>query len=294
MLALVVATPASATPYSWREVADTVASVARAFASKQEDGGRPAGAAYGFDIRRICQDDQRTFIATVESEGCDEGGCSGRREALARMAAELAEAARPPLQDMAGDAQARMFVPQGLELDSSTTVAAEILKLRAAHDLLLRGWMDPLTTSQDVGDHDRWLLLTRSWCGVTRSNAEFVASYLGQYGFSKDRRGEAAAVVNIAIHSAWDPSLTRPIRAAVDPAFDSGDLPGYYAAQIIDIDAMANEGGQRIGTLHSCSRGLAYPDPPILDPEAAPALRRRLGLSSLPEWLSARSRNCAP
>lgn len=292
LLALGIATPARATPYSWQEVANTVASLARAFGAKEDRGVRSADPEYGFDVRRICLDDEQTFIATVVFEGCDEGDCSARRDALTRMAAELAKDARQLEMAAADETQARIFLPQGLDMDSSTTVPEEIVKLRAAHDLRLRGWMDPLSLSGDDGDHDRWLLLARSWCGVTRSNADFVASYLRQYGFSKERRGEAAAIVNIAIHSAWSPALTRPIRAAVDPAFESGDLPGYYAAQIIDIDAMANEGGQRIGTLHSCSGDVAYPDPAILEPEAAPTLRRRLGLPSLAEWISARSRSC--
>lgn len=141
-------------------------------------------------------------------------------------------------------------------------------------------------------DRDRWLLLSRMWCGLTRQNAHAAIDYIEQFGFSPDNPRIAPAVINIAIHAAWDADLTRPMAERAEAAFDRGALSGYYAGQLLDIHTMASDGLQRVGTLFSCKDGAAHPDPPLADAENVDALRRRYGFEPLADAIASRSRSC--
>lgn len=153
--------------------------------------------------------------------------------------------------------------------------------------------MDPLSISGERTERDAWLLLSRTWCGVTQSNALAAAAYLEANGFKSTDRGLPPTIVNIAIHAAWNPTLTGPLRLQTETAFERGEVAGYYAGQLIDIDAMASAGGQKIGTLYSCEGGIAYLDPPLLDGEGSEHLRARYGFQPLAVSLATRSRSCA-
>lgn len=290
LAATIMVSPAKAEPYSWREMVQSLESISGTF----ETGAATAGPAYAFDLGRLCQDDAATFAATVVGEGCADGGCSTRREGLAgeakALAAEMEQRINDP-ETLAGSDAAR-FVPPGLRLTSVPRTAAEQLRLRAAHDLWLRSWSDPMLASSDRPGRDRWMLVSRVWCVATRGNADAAIAYVDQFGFSPEDPAIAPTIINIAIHAAWDRALTYPLHQNAEAAFGRGELAGFYAAHLADIDAMATTGQQRVGTLFSCERGVAYPDPPMADPEAVETVRESYGFGTLDDAIASRSRTC--
>ena len=290
--ALLMAEPAHADTYSWRGMIETLEGIARSF-DRASVGDAPAIEPYGQDLRPICQDSLEQFVAKVAAQGCRDGACGRRPMALARqvraLAGELSNSIQGP--DALTNSNAALFLPSGLTLTSSPEGGENELRLRAAHDLWLRGWMDPLAASSSPADRDRRLVLSRLWCGMTRDNAIAAAGYLDHHGFSPP--AIAPAVVNIAIHATWDPGLSRRLYVQAEVAFERGDLAGYYAGQLVDIDAMASTETQRLGTLFSCADGRAFPDPPLADPASADRLRHRYGYGPLAAAITARSRTCA-
>ena len=291
--ATLATSPARAEPSDWREMTRTLVDVADTLAAPSVLAGPEAGA-YGYDLRRICQDDTPTFSVMLAAEDCPDGDCVARRGMLAGKAKALAVELEQRIQqpDAGSGSNAALFIPPGLTLSSLPGNPVEQLRLRSAHDLWLRAWSDPLLASFQRSDRDRWLLLSRVWCGVTRANAHAAVTYVDQAGFSPDDPAVTPAIINIAIHAAWDPALTRPLAERAEAAFDRDQLAGYYAGQLADIDSMASTGMQRVGTLFSCGNGAAYPDPPLADAPNVEAVRRRYGFGPLDAAIASRSRSC--
>lgn len=283
--------------YDWRKMQESLKSLSVAFdRDTAQAHAAPQSSAYDFDLRRICADSVEIFAESVVRERCADGGCVGRRKGLSEKAGALASQLEQRIKTDSNDDKADLFVPEGMMLTSEGAHGVSELALRASHDLWMRAWTDPLTASAVTDDRDQWLLLTRVWCGLTRSNALRAREYLAEFGFPAAETPESRvllpAMVNIAIHAAWDAELTGPIHEYSQAAFERDQLHGYYAANLLDIDVMADSGKQAVGTLFSCENGRAYPDPPLAQPDVVAELRDKYGFPPLAETLAARSSRC--
>lgn len=217
---------------------------------------------------------------------------------MERIARGLAEEVSVRLDDDAPNAD--VFLRPGMELKSSLTDRAEALSFRSAHDQWLSAWSIPkkVMANENAVARDEARIMDRVWCDMVRENAKAAISHVDEFGFPSDvpDSGQGhlvAALVNIAIHVAWDPEFTAPLRAASDHAFDHGRLSGYHAAYLVDIDTMAARSEQRVGFLWACENGRAYPAPPLISEAEAADLRRLYRLPTLEEAAESRSRRCA-
>lgn len=290
---------ASATPYDWQSIVRHFRAIEAAVLDSPDDPQATVGDSLSLsdDFRLSCAEELGTFARKLVLSGCpDAADCRTRRGNLAETARGLADETPARIQVVNGDARA--FLHSGLALTSSVPEGPEALRLRSAHDQWFRGWLDPLaeTRADSRTQSDRELIMNKVWCAVTRDNAEAAIAYLAASGFPSDGPGGDAslvpALINIAIHAAWDPALTAPFRIAGDQAFSAGRLSGHSAAYLVDIDTMAAMSHQRVGVLWSCEGDRAYVDPPLIDEGENADLRERYGLPPLAAALESRSQRC--
>lgn len=251
------------------------------------------------DFRIVCTEPLITWAQRLILADCtDAAGCASRQATMELIARGLAEAVPARLDDDASNAD--VFIRPGINLRSSTTDRAEALSLRSAHDQWLSAWSHPkkVVATENATARDEARIIDRVWCDMVRENAEAAISHVAEHGFPSDAPGSGqehlvAALVNIAIHVAWNPELTAPLRAASDQAFEQGRLSGYHAAYLVDIDTMAAQSEQRVGFLWACEDGRAHLAPPLVDEAEAARLRQLYGLSSLEDAIRSRSLQCA-
>lgn len=291
----------SAQAYDWHQIVGHFDALADAIGTTSVDGEAteafdPAALQ---DFRVVCSEPLFTWARRLILADCtDPVGCASRKASMQRIARGLAEEVTVRLDDDAPNAD--VFLRPGMNLRSSVTDLADALSLRSAHDQWFRAWLDPkmMAGAENAIAQDEARIMDRVWCDMIRENAEAAIGYVAEFGFPSDapNSGQSDVVrtlVNIAIHVAWYPELTAPLRAASDQAFEQGRLSGYHAAYLVDIDTMAAQFEQRVGFLWACEKGRAYPSPPLIDEAEAAELRRLYGLLPLQETALSRSRNCA-
>lgn len=291
----------SAQPYDWEQITGHFNALAVAVRTSSveaalEEISDPADLQ---DLRVVCSEPLSTFARRLILADCsDLADCASRKASVERLARALADEVSVRLDNEAADAD--VFLRPGMTLRSSTTDQAAALSLRSGHDQWFRAWLDPVQAAADENAliRDEALILNRVWCHMTRDNAEAAIDYVARSGFASDSpdTGQGhlvSALVNIAIHAAWNPELTAPLRAASDHAFDHGRLSGYHAAYLVDIDTMAARSEQRVGFLWACENGRAYLAPPLISEAEAADLRRLYRLPTLEEATESRSRRCA-
>lgn len=292
---------ASAQPYDWHQIAGHFNALADAIGESPvvPVPAEPLDPADMQDFRIICSEPLSAFARRLVLTDCsDPAGCVSRKVSMERLTRALAADVSVRLNDEAPNAD--VFLRPGMTLRSSTTDQAEALSLRSAHDQWFRAWLDPKKAAgaENVVVLNEALIMDRIWCDMIRDNAEAAIAYVRVSGFPSDTPGTThshlpSALVNIAIHVAWAPELTAPLRAASDQAFEQGRLSGYHAAYLVDIDTMAARSEQRVGFLWACENGRAYPAPPLINEAEAADLRRRYGLPTLEDATASRSRRCA-
>lgn len=287
-------------PYDWQQIVGHFDALADAIGTTSVEGAttEPFDPAALHDFRIVCAEPLVAWARELILADCtDLADCVSRKASMERIARELAEEVSVRLDDDAPDAS--VFLRPGMELKSSLSDRAEALSLRSAHDQWLSAWSIPkkLMANENAVARDEARIMDRVWCDMVRENAKAAISHVEEFGFPSDvpDSGQGhlvTALVNIAIHVAWSPQLTGPLRAASDEAFDQGRLSGYHAAYMVDIDTMANLSAQRIGFLWACDGASAYPSPPLIDHHEAAELRRQYGLPALEATQASRSRQC--
>lgn len=295
----VVTTPTAS--YDWHQITGHFTALADAIGTSSAEGASaevfdPADMQ---DFRIVCSEPLTRFARRLILADCaDPAGCAARKVRMERLVRTLADEVSVRLDDEAPNGD--VFLRSGMTLRSSTTDQAAALSLRSAHDQWFRDWLDAKQAAgaENAVIRDEALILNRIWCDMTRDNAQAAIDYVAVSGFPSDapETGQShlpSALVNIAIHVAWAPALTAPLRAASDQAFEQGRLSGYYAAYLVDIDTMAARSEQRVGFLWACENGRAYPAPPLIDETEADVMRRLYGLPTLEETKTARSQRCA-
>lgn len=287
--------------YDWHQITDHFTALADAIGTGSTEGASaevfdPADMQ---DFRIVCSEPLTRFARRFILADCtDPAGCALRKARMEQLARALADEVSVRLDDEAPNAD--VFLRPGMTLRSSTTDQAGALSLRSAHDQWFRDWLDPKQAAGDenLAAKDEALILNRVWCDMTRDNAQAAIDYVAVSGFPSDAPETGlshlpSALVNIAIHVAWAPELTAPLRAASDKAFEQDRLSGYYAAYLVDIDTMAARSEQRVGFLWACENGRAHPAPPLISEAETAVLRRLYGLPTLEQTMTARSQRCA-
>lgn len=289
----------SNTEYDWRQIAGHFDYLASAIgtASVETLPKKTDDAAALEDLRIACSEPRVVWARRLILSDCfDDASCASRKASMERLARGLADEVDTRLNDSAPAAQA--FLIPGMSLRASVTDTAQSLSLRSAHDQWFRNWLDPKMMAQENAvTRDEVRIMNRVWCDMLRENAEVAIRHVTESGFPSDspdsaQRHLVPALINIAIHAAWSPQLTNPLRAASDQAFQQGRLSGYQAAYMVDIDTMAKLSAQRVGFLWACDGSRAYPSPPLVDELEAAELRRQYGLPTLEATQVSRSRQC--